>query len=76
LDFATFYSKKLGMSAAALQRCLWGDYFYHPKTQSVSTKPPVTVGKGASPMFVQFVMEPIATIYKTLLIEQFEFFSE
>ena len=33
VEFAAFYAKKLGMSARALQRCLWGEYYYHPKTQ-------------------------------------------
>lgn len=33
VEFSAFYAKKLGMSAKALQRCLWGEYYYHPKTQ-------------------------------------------
>ncbi len=66
-DFAAFYSKKLGMSAKALQKCLWGDFYFQAKTQSVSTKPNP---KNPFPMFVQFIMEPIATLYHDLLVDQ------
>jgi ribosome assembly protein 1 len=66
-DFAVFYSKKLGMSAKALQKCLWGDFYFQAKTQSVSTKPNP---KNPFPMFVQFIMEPIAALYHDLLVDQ------
>jgi hypothetical protein len=47
---------------------------FHP-AQTVSTRPPVVAaaiaaGKGAAPMFVQFVMEPLCAIYREILVEQ------
>ncbi len=41
----------------------------------MSTRPPVVAaaiaaGKGAAPMFVQFVMEPLCAIYREILVEQ------
>lgn len=57
-QFAEMYAKMLGASASALVQGLWGDFFYHPKTKTVSKGRIGAIGKG-KPMFVQFILEPI-----------------
>lgn len=49
--------------------------FFSNHAQTVSTRPPVVAaaiaaGKGAAPMFVQFVMEPLCAVYREILVEQ------
>ena len=34
-SFAAIYAQKLGASRPALQKTLWGDYYYNPKTRRV-----------------------------------------
>lgn len=34
-EFADLYSRKLGMKKNALQKVLWGEFYYNPKTKSV-----------------------------------------
>ena len=66
VEFATFYAKKLGVRKEALIRCLWGDHFYQAKTRQVVRKPP-SASANLSPMFVQFILEPIAQVYNEFL---------
>ena len=60
--FAALYSRLLGMREAALQQCLWGDFYYVPKEKKVVRKPTSKVTK---PMFVQLVLEPLWQVYET-----------
>ena len=59
--FAEMYASKLGCSAKALKKGLWGDWYYHPKSKRI-------IGKKASggklkPLFVQLVLDPIWKLY-------------
>lgn len=65
-QFARLYEAKLGMRREALMRALWGDYFYQPKTRSVSRKP----GKLGRPMFVQFILDQVWAVYQRVLEEE------
>uniref|UniRef100_A0A0D6QUR7 Elongation factor-like 1 n=1 Tax=Araucaria cunninghamii TaxID=56994 RepID=A0A0D6QUR7_ARACU len=64
-QFADLYVAKLGASATALKKALWGNHYFIPKTKKIVGK------KGASnkakPMFVQFVLEPLWQVYESVL---------
>lgn len=49
---------KMGCKAAALQRALWGDYAYQPKTKRIVRIKSDQAGR-AKPLFVQLALEPI-----------------
>ena len=48
----------MGCKAEALQRALWGDYTYQPKTQRIVRIRAEQQGR-ARPLFVQLALEPI-----------------
>lgn len=52
--FARKLAAKFGMNPRALQKFLWGDYFYADK--KVTKKPKY---EGQKPMFVQLVLDPV-----------------
>ncbi|KAH7542015.1 hypothetical protein FEM48_Zijuj02G0028700 [Ziziphus jujuba var. spinosa] len=66
-EFAEFYASKLGASAAALQKALWGPRYYNPKTKMIVGKKGIGGGSKARPMFVQFVLEPLWQVYQVAL---------
>ncbi|XP_062082330.1 uncharacterized protein LOC133788753 [Humulus lupulus] len=66
-DFAQFYASKLGASAAALQKALWGPRYFNPKSKMIVGKKGIGGGSKARPMFVQFVLEPLWQVYQTAL---------
>eukprot|EP00743_Colponemidia_sp_Colp-15_P008611 GILK01009370.1.p1 GENE.GILK01009370.1~~GILK01009370.1.p1 ORF type:complete len:1052 (-),score=185.23 GILK01009370.1:177-3332(-) len=61
--FADIYAKKLGINKQALQQCLWGEFYYNPKTKKVYEKPQ---GKSKA-MFVSFVLENIWQVYSAVV---------
>ena len=52
------YAAKMGCKAAALQRALWGDYAFQPKTKRIVRIRGELAGR-ATPLFVQLALEPI-----------------
>jgi len=50
-EFAEFYASKLGASAAALQKALWGPRYFNPKTKMIVGKKGIGGGNKARPMF-------------------------
>lgn len=66
-EFAEFYASKLGASAAALEKALWGPRYFNPKTKMIMGKKGVGGGSKARPMFVQFVLEPLWQVYQVAL---------
>lgn len=66
-EFAEFYVSKLGASAAALQKALWGPKYYNQKTKMIVGKKGMGRGSKARPMFVQFVLEPLWQVYQAAL---------
>ncbi|KAG9440362.1 hypothetical protein H6P81_020527 [Aristolochia fimbriata] len=62
-QFAESWAQKLGASAAALQRALWGPYYFNPKTKMIVGKK-AAAGSKMRPMFVQFVLEPLWQVYQ------------
>lgn len=48
----------MGCKAAALERALWGDYAYQPKTKRIVRIKQDQYGR-AKPLFVQLALEPL-----------------
>lgn len=61
--FADLYSKKWGVKRELLQKTLWGDYYFNPKTKKVHTKP---FAKNALPMAVQLMLNSVWEIYNAI----------
>ena len=66
-EFAEFYASKLGASANALHKALWGPRYFNPKTKMISGKKGIGGGSKGRPMFVQFVLEPLWQVYQVAL---------
>ncbi|XP_044496248.1 elongation factor-like GTPase 1 [Mangifera indica] len=66
-EFAEFYATKLGASATALQKALWGPRYFNPKTKMIVGKKGMGTGSKARPMFVQLVLEPLWQVYHAAL---------
>ncbi|KAK9235059.1 P-loop containing nucleoside triphosphate hydrolase protein [Lipomyces kononenkoae] len=68
-QFAVIYEKKLGMNRAALEKVLWGDYYFDPKTKKVLTSKTLK-GRNLKPFFVQFVLENIWAVYDCTVVNR------
>jgi ribosome assembly protein 1 len=69
-QFAHMYERKLGMNRDKLQKFLWGDYYFDPKTKAVVTNPEGLKGKNIRPLFVQLVLETIWAVYDSCLLNK------
>lgn len=67
-DFAEMYAEKLGARVDALNKALWGDFHYQPKTKSVSKIKAGIRQKATKPMFVQLILEPIYNVFVFTLV--------
>eukprot|EP00871_Galdieria_phlegrea_P002044 jgi/Galph1/2840/GphlegSOOS_G1500.1 len=67
-DFVDIYAKKFNMKKQVLQYTLWGEYYYHSKQKKIVRKPD-SIGKHARPMFVQFILENIFSVYHEVLLD-------
>ncbi|KAI9090463.1 hypothetical protein DFS34DRAFT_371598 [Phlyctochytrium arcticum] len=65
-QFAELYSAKLGIKEDLLRKVLWGDYYLDVKTKRILTYKGLK-GRALKPMFVQFVLDNIWTLYHTIL---------
>ncbi|CAO3587467.1 unnamed protein product [Absidia cylindrospora] len=68
-QFAVIYAKKLGVKDGVLQKCLWGDYYFDPKTKRVIQQKHLK-GRSLKPMFVQFVLDNIWAVYDSVVVQQ------
>ena len=57
-QFAELYAVKLGCKAATLQRALWGEYAYQPKSKRIVRIRGEQQGR-LRPLFVQLALEPL-----------------
>ena len=60
-DFAKIFAAKWQCKQSILERFLFGDFFFNPKTKRISTR---EYTKNQQPMFVQFVLNNIWKIYE------------
>ena len=51
------------MNAKALQKFMWGSYFYNPSKKEVTKIAPSNQSKE---MFVQFIMNPLVELYNKI----------
>lgn len=66
--FAMLYAKKMGISEQKLRRVLWGDFYFDPKSKRVlSQKQKEKEKRPLKPMFVQFVLENIWSVYDAVV---------
>jgi ribosome assembly protein 1 len=54
-DFAAMCAAKLGGKASVLERALWGDHAFNPKTKRIVRMKPSQQGK-LKPLFVQVMI--------------------
>lgn len=66
-DFAAMYAKRLEMKAKDLEQVLWGDFYYNSKKKDAL---PGAQEKAKKPMFVQFVLENIWSLYDIIAIRK------
>ena len=62
-QFAHIWEKKLGMKRSVLQKVLWGDFYYDPKTKRILGSKHLK-GRNLKPMFVQLVLDNIWQVYE------------
>lgn len=66
-QFATIYAQRLGFKESTLRKCLWGDFYFDPKTKRVLGHKHLK-GRALKPMFVQLVLENIWAIYENVVL--------
>uniref|UniRef100_A0A1I8QBW0 Tr-type G domain-containing protein n=1 Tax=Stomoxys calcitrans TaxID=35570 RepID=A0A1I8QBW0_STOCA len=66
-EFAVTYAERLEMSVQDLEQVLWGDYYYHAKKKCAL---PGAQEKAKKPMFVQFILDNIFSLYDTIAIRK------
>ncbi|CAF3687506.1 unnamed protein product [Adineta steineri] len=65
--FADIYAKKLSLKREVLMKTLWGDFYFDKKTKRVHKG---AQSKGQKPMFVQFILENIWSVYDAIIIRR------
>lgn len=68
-QFASIYERKLGISKEKLEKVLWGDYYFDPKTKRVLGAKHLK-GRNLKPMFVQLVLDNIWAVYDSVLVKK------
>ncbi|ODV85396.1 hypothetical protein CANARDRAFT_198607 [[Candida] arabinofermentans NRRL YB-2248] len=68
-QFSVLYEKKLGVKREILQKCLWGDFYFDPKTKKVISSKQLK-GRNLKPLFVTFVLDNIWHIYDSCLLNK------
>ncbi|KAH8304044.1 hypothetical protein KR018_009471 [Drosophila ironensis] len=66
-DFAAMYAKRLEIETKDLEQVLWGDFYYNSKKKEAL---PGAQEKAKKPMFVQFVLENIWSLYDIIAIRK------
>ena len=62
-SFAPKIAAKFGMNASALEKLLWGKYYYIPSEKKVVKKAPST---SSHEMFVAYIMNPLVQQYRNV----------
>ena len=65
-QFAQFYASKLNVDPETLNKFMWGKYYLDPKTKRV-VGPKRLKGRPLKPLFVQFALENVWSVYDTVL---------
>lgn len=67
IDFAKIFAEKFGISEKVLNKTLWGDFYFQSKTKKIVRKKFTDLKSKAKPMFVQFVLQNMHTIYEKVI---------
>ncbi|XP_055954074.1 elongation factor-like GTPase 1 isoform X2 [Argiope bruennichi] len=65
--FAKLFASKLGAKEEVLKRTLWGDFYFNSKTKQILRG---AQAKAKRPLFVQFILENIWSVYDSVLIQR------
>jgi elongation factor 2 len=65
--FAFMYSKKFKIDADKLMPKLWGDNYFDPESKKWNTEGQTASGKSLKRAFVQFIMEPIIKLTRSIM---------
>ena len=68
-EFAEMFSKKLGVKSEIFAKTLWGDFFLNAKTKRIMKG---ALAKGKKPLFVQFILESLWTVYDAILEKKYD----
>ncbi|KAJ1978121.1 Cytoplasmic GTPase/eEF2-like protein (ribosomal biogenesis) [Dimargaris verticillata] len=66
--FARLYAAKLKVKESLLATTLWGDYYFDPKAKRIIPHKQLS-GRNLKPMFVQFALDNIWTVYESAVIQ-------
>jgi ribosome assembly protein 1 len=70
-EFAALFSQKFGISESVLKKTLWGNYYLQPKAKRIIRKRASdTSTSSAKPMFVQFIMASLHSVYESVYSTQ------
>ncbi|VVT52975.1 uncharacterized protein SAPINGB_P003341 [Magnusiomyces paraingens] len=71
-QFASIFERKLGIQREKLEKVLWGNYYFDPKTKRVLSagSSAAKTLKNPKPLFVQLVLDNIWKIYKSSVVER------
>lgn len=61
-QFAGLYEKKIGIKRNVLEKVLWGNFYFDPKTKKVLGQKHLK-GRNLKPLFVQLVLDQIWAVY-------------
>ncbi|CAD6890782.1 unnamed protein product [Tilletia controversa] len=69
--FSVLYAKKLGIQERKFRKLLWGDFYFDPKNKRViSHKQKEKEKRNLKPMFVQFVLDNIWSVYDSVVLNR------
>jgi len=71
-DFARMYAKKFSISEDKLMEKLWGENYYDPEAKRWTSNSTSASGKRLTRGFCQFILDPIAKIFKTCMDNNIE----
>eukprot|EP01084_Bolivina_argentea_P195556 335437_1 len=68
--FAAMYAKKFGVEEGKMMNRLWGDTFFDAKNKKWTSNPQTADGGRLKRAFCQFVWDPIANLFETVMNEK------
>lgn len=66
--FVKLYASKLDMNRMALQKALWGEYYFDAKSKRVLSKKAAEREGLVKPILAQFVLDPIWSVYDATVL--------
>jgi elongation factor 2 len=71
-QFAVMYGKRFGVDKTKMAQRLWGDHYFDAKSKKWNTKGVDADGKPLKRAFCQFIIDPIAEIFKASMNDEKE----